>query len=227
MKLKFGAIVSDGRGKLGGHVFSKNRSGSYMRTKVTPVNPSSTAQVEVRNRLSTSAQAWRGLTAAQRLQWNSAVGDFSSTDIFGDIKKPTGFNLFCMLNNNLSQVGVAQISVPPLPAAVASLTSITPAQVHAGATTLDFAATPTPANNQLVVKATPPVSAGKYFVKSEFRIIASLAPATATGEVLTTQYADVFGGPGLAGQKVFFEAYYINLTTGQKGLPLQASCIVS
>jgi hypothetical protein len=227
MKLKFGAIVADGRGKLGGHVFSKNRAGSYMRTKVTPVNPSSTKQVESRQRLSTSAIAWRGLTAGNRLQWNAAVGAFTKTDIFGDIRKPTGFNLFCALNNNLAQVGVAQIDVPPLPVAVPSLTELTPSQVHAGATSIAFAATPTIAGFQLVIKGTSPVSAGKSFVKSEFRVVSSVAPATATPYVATADYADVFGGPGLAGQKVFFEAYYISLTTGQKGLPLQASCLVS
>jgi len=36
MKTLFGAIVVDGRGKLGGHVASKNRHGSYFRTKVSP-----------------------------------------------------------------------------------------------------------------------------------------------------------------------------------------------
>ena len=33
------AIVADIRNKLNGSVFSKNRYGAYVRTKVTPVNP--------------------------------------------------------------------------------------------------------------------------------------------------------------------------------------------
>jgi hypothetical protein len=80
---------------------------------------------------------------------------------------------------------------------------------------------------QLVIRATAPVSPGKSFVKSELRVIATIAPAAATPYVATATYAAKFGGPGLAGQKVFFEAFYIHLTSGQKGLPLQASCIVS
>lgn len=43
-KIKFGMMMTDARGKLGGQVFSKNRSGSYVRTKVTPVNPQTTTQ---------------------------------------------------------------------------------------------------------------------------------------------------------------------------------------
>jgi hypothetical protein len=47
MKMKFGAIVTEGRGKIGGHVASKNKSGAYLRTKVTPVNRQSVAQSNV------------------------------------------------------------------------------------------------------------------------------------------------------------------------------------
>ena len=98
MKVKFGAIVVDGRGKIGGHVASKNRGGAYFRTKVTPTNPNSTAQAGVRNRMTSLAQGWRGLSASARLSWNNAVGDFAKTDIFGDIKQPSGINLFPTLN---------------------------------------------------------------------------------------------------------------------------------
>lgn len=227
MKIKFGALVSDGRGKIGGHVASKNRAGAYLRTKVTPVNPRSVSQVQVRQRLGTLSIAWRGLTAAQRLQWNAAVAAFKVTDIFGDLKNPTGFNLYQRLNNNLAIAGAAAISVPPLPLAVQSLTTVTPTQAPGGATSITYAPTPVPALHQMIVKATAPVSPGKSFVKSEFRIIGTVAPAAATPYVATAAYAAKFGGPGLAGQKVFFELYYIHLTTGQRGLAFQTSCIVA
>jgi len=227
MKVKFGAIVTDGRGKIGGHVMSKNRAGAYMRTKVTPVNPSSVSQVNVRQRLATLATAWRGLSDAQRIQWNAAVAAFSKTDIFGDLRNPTGFNLYCRLNINLAIIGVAAIDVPPLPLAVESLLTIVPTQVTAGATSIAFTATPTPALHVLVVDATAPVSPGKSFVKSEFRYIGQVAATTASPYVATADYAAKFGGPGLTDQKVFFRAKYIHMTTGQAGLPLQASCIVT
>jgi hypothetical protein len=227
MKIKWGSLVADGRGKIGGHVASKNRAGAYLRSKVTPVNPRSGSQIAARQRLATLAIAWRGITAAQRIAWNAAVGAFAGTDIFGDLRKPTGFNLYCRLNANLALAGAAAISDPPLPLAVQSLASMTPTQVHAGATSIAYTATPTIALHQLVVRATAPVSPGKSFVKSELRVIGTVAPAAASPYVATAAYAAKFGGPGLAGQKVFFEAFYIHLTTGQKGLPLQASCIVS
>ena len=79
MKLKFGAIVTDGRGKIGGHVMSKNRGGAYMRTKVTPSNPRSTAQTTVRSHLTTLSQGWRGLSATAIAAWNSAVSSFTKS----------------------------------------------------------------------------------------------------------------------------------------------------
>jgi len=227
MKVKFGAIVTDGRGKIGGHVMSKNRAGAYMRTKVTPVNPSSTAQVNVRQRLATMAIAWRSLTDAARLQWNAAVASFSKTDIFGDLRNPTGFNLYCRLNINLAQIGVAAIGVPPLPLAVESLLTLVPTQVLAAATSIGYTATPTPALHVLVVDATAPISPGKSFVKSEYRYIGQVPATTASPYVATADYNAKFGGPGLTGQKVFFRAKFIHMTTGQAGLPLQASCIVT
>jgi hypothetical protein len=102
MKTKFGAIIVDGRNKIGGHVASKNRAGSYLRTKVTPTNPGTTYQVNVRNRLAGISTAWRALTEAQRKAWNVAVSNYARTDIFGDLKNPSGFNLHQQLNNNQS-----------------------------------------------------------------------------------------------------------------------------
>ena len=115
MKMKWGALVVDGRGKIGGQVASKNRSGAYLRTKVTTVNPRSTSQISVRNRLAGLSQGWRGLSAANRAAWNGAVADFAKTNIFGDLVNPTGFNLYQRLNNNLLRIGESALSTPPHP----------------------------------------------------------------------------------------------------------------
>src|SRR5690606_4000781 len=100
-KIKFGMMMTDARGKLGGQVFSKNRGGAYVRTKVTPSNPQTLAQTIVRTNLGNISQLWNSLTTDQIAGWNSAVENWKSTDIFGDIKIPSGKNLFTKLNVNL------------------------------------------------------------------------------------------------------------------------------
>lgn len=57
MKIKWGMMMTDGRGKLGGQVASKNRAGAYVRTKVTPVNPRTTQQQAIRTLFGSIASA--------------------------------------------------------------------------------------------------------------------------------------------------------------------------
>jgi len=229
MKAKFGAIVVDGRGKIGGHVASKNRAGSYFRTKVTPVNPQTAAQAAVRNRLSGLSSAWRGLTAAQRAAWNAATSDFAKTDIFGDIKNPTGFNLYQRLNNNLLAIGEAAISVPPQVTAVDAFTSLSVA-AEDGTVAESLTATFAPAiaaDHSVKLFATPPMSQGISFVKSEYRLIDILTNADASPLDILAAYQAKFGSTGAAGQKIFIKLVQVENSTGIEGIPITASAIVT
>lgn len=227
MKMKFGAIVVDGRGKIGGHVASKNRGGAYLRTKVTPSNPQTSFQAAARNRLTSLSQGWRGLTQAQRNAWNAAVGNFTSTDIFGDIKSPSGINLYVKLNANLDEVGVTAISTPPLPDAVEPVLTVSPT-VAVTATQVDIAFTPTPvpANTAFIVRATAQVSPGKNFLKNEYRDIAVLDAAATSPADLSTEYTNRFGSL-VEGQKIGWALIPVNKTTGQKGQAVTAEVIVA
>jgi hypothetical protein len=225
MKAKFGSIVVAGSGKIGGHVASRNRAGAYIRTKVTPVNPSTSYQQAIRNRLTGISQAWKALTAAQRLAWNAAVGDYAKTDVFGDIRNPSGFNLYQRLNNNLLVIGASQISDPPVPGSVYAPTSMSLAVVTGTpALTLTFAGA-IPATDKVKLYATPPVSQGVSFVKSEFRLIGILSDSDTSPKVLTSLYTAKFGAVTENGLKVFVKMVGVNETTGQEGIGLIASTI--
>ena len=227
MKTKFGAIIVDGRGKIGGHVASKNRAGSYLRTKVTPVNLQSVAQTGVRNVFTGFAQGWRGLTEDQRAAWNAATSDYGRTDVFGDLKIPTGFNLYQRLNNNLQQIGVAALTLPPLPQSV-EVVAIGALSIAEVAATMSLAYTPSPGTNTKVkVWATAPMSAGKSFVKGSYRLISTFTGETASPLNLAAAYIDKFGSIGVAGQKVFVQLQAVNETTGQTGVPETAYAIVA
>jgi hypothetical protein len=217
MKTKFGAIIVDGRGKIGGHVASKNRHGNYLRTKVTPVNPNTASQSGVRAFFTSLSQGWRALTQAQRDAWNGAVANFAKTNIFGDLVNPSGANLYQRLNNNLLSIGAATLTEPPLPSEIGAcyLTSATNAVVAATMTLV--LSNSVPANTSLKIFATAPMSAGKSFVKSEFRQISVLAAAATSPVNIKAAYLAKFGSQGEIGQKIFFKAIPINSTTGQAG----------
>lgn len=226
MKIKWGALVIDGRNKIGGHVASKNRAGAYLRTKVTPVNPNTSYQAEVRHRLSTLATAWGAITAGNRLLWNNAVEAFKKTDVFGDIKNPSGFNLFQRLNNNLLRIGEAQIDVPPLPVALPVIETGVLVATNAGVMTLTFTDDPDVAATAVEIDATPALSPGKSFVKSEFRRIGNMPVLVVHVADIAALYIAKFGAIGAVGEQIFVRLKQVSTASGQAGIPVIYSDII-
>jgi hypothetical protein len=226
-KIKFGQIISEARGSIAGMVFSRNHSGSYIRQKVTPVNPSNPAQTLVRTYLTQLSQDWRDLTAAQKLQWNTQSVAFAKTDIFGDKQTPSGYNLYMSLNLNILNVGGTPISIPPVLEDSFNFTSLSVAISEGGGTaTLTYAAA-IPATVSVEVFATAPMSAGKEFVKSEYRKIDVILTADVSPFDIATEYIAKFGSVGQEGQKVFFKLVPIVTLSGIRGMGITASAIVA
>jgi hypothetical protein len=224
MKIKFGAIVTDGRGKIGGHVASKNRGGAYLRTKVTPTNPQTTAQLKARGVLTSLSQAWSALSDDARLAWNSAVSSWSATDIFGDIKKPTGLNLFIKINTNLANIDQPALNLPPekIELPVSFLIGAT-YDVSTGVMVLNFDSSAS-SGIAVLVRATPALSQGVSFVKSQLRVI-GYEDQVSTEVTLTGNYADKFGSIS-AGDNVYVTAQFV-LPSGQKSIESKIKLVVS
>lgn len=218
-KVKFSALISEMRNKLNGSVFSKNRAGNYLRNKVTPVNPNTSFQALSRSRLAARSQAWSSLGESVINSWNAATGTFAKTDIFGDLKNPTGKNLYTSLNINLSKIGAANITTPPLPVAVAGIVGMVPQQfdVSVPSFSLEWDSGAIPANTAWLVEATAGLSPGVRFVKSEYRVIATLPAATATTVSIVAAYEAKFGLPTV-GTNVWVRVTPISTTTGISGI---------
>lgn len=216
-KVKFGALMTDARGKLGGHVFSKNRSGSYLRTKVTPVNPQTAYQSAARALFATISSQWSGLTQAVRDAFNGAVQDWAQTDIFGDLKNPSGKNLFQRLNNQAQSAGLAPVVTLPskleMPDAV-----ITAVPIGVTAGTLAVTGADTSASTQVVLFATAPQSDGTKFVKNRLRQIYAVSGSTYSATDAFDAYEAKFGTIA-TGQNIFVGTKYV-LASGQAS-PLQ------
>ena len=104
MKYK-GTFVSDLSGSLGGIVASNNKGGTYLRRKVTPINPKSAGQLRSRFALGTVSQAWRALTEYVRTTWNDA-GAALNPAIQGNA-------LWVKVNSLRGQTNLANIEFPP------------------------------------------------------------------------------------------------------------------
>ena len=224
-KIKFGGPIMDARGKLAGIVFSANTHGAYIRRKVTPVNVASPAQLLVRQNFTANSQAWRNLTDDQRKGFIEQKDNFKTTDIFGDLKSPTGQNLFIKLNQNILQITETPIDAVPLPEEVRGFVSLSLiADTGGGTFTLDF----DPAIDvtvKVLIFATAPLSPGVNFVKADFRIITVLDSTDVSPKDLATEYIAKFGALPQVGAKVFVQMRPIRISSGIPGTLIKASDI--
>ena len=225
-KIKWGAIVVDGRGKLGGHVFTKTKSGATMRTKVTPVNPQTAAQASARSRLGGNSQAWAGLSEEQRSGWNALASETSKTNIFGDQYFPSGKNLFTSVNNNLVMIGRPPITEAPVFAELPFIVDmIVQVDNSAGEIRLTIDVSGSVAGHALVVEASAPSSAGKYNFDGSYRqIMVAVTGAVPTPQTLLIAYAAKFGNP-VDGRKIAFRAYYVSIAGGNASPRFTTSAI--
>jgi hypothetical protein len=220
-----GSNISDIRGKHGGQVYSKNRGGNYTRRKVTPVNPKSASQSVSRALFASLSQQWRTLTQTQQNAWIAAVGGYAKTNIFGDLKNPTGLQLFIKVNANLVVSGGAKITTPAAPKGV-SVVTIGALTYTSGTPALSLAySANVPALTRVIVSATPPLSAGVNFVKSQLRVISTLAPAAASPANILSAYNTKFGSVGAVGTKIFVAIQFVDQTSGIKSPKQMVSTI--
>lgn len=212
MKIKFGALVVDGRGKIGGHVASKNASGAYLRTKVTPTNPSSSFQTAARQLFANISSGWSSLTQVARDGWNAAVPDWSRTDVFGDLKNPTGKALFQRLNNQAQSAGYPAVTSVParleLPTGVITSVDIDPA-----GGSISINGLPQVATARAMVFATPALSQGTKFVRNRLRNFNNFVMNAGDDNALYAAYQSRFGALQ-AGDNVFVGVKYV-LPNGQ------------
>lgn len=224
--IKFGQIIAEARGSLAGTVFSRNTAGSYMRQKVSPVQPQTPAQLGVRALLSTVSQAWRGLTSLQRLAWITVAETFTNINVFGDNVPLTGFGLFVKLNRDLQTIGNPIITDPPLQEAVIGFDTLTLIVDNSEVIPDDqvqIAFTPNvPGDQQAVVYMTAPLSPGINFVDSEYRKIAVMPIGSVSPFTLGDAYIAKFGLVPPVGAKSFVKIRPIKDASGISGVGLTA-----
>lgn len=218
---KFGNIIVDMRGKISGNVYSKNKGGTYSRTRVVPTNPQTSYQTTRRSILTSLSQAWRGLTAAQRTSWINAVGNYKRINRVGDQINLSGNSLYVSLNKNLQDVGIAANASAPAPASVDTVTVSTFVADTTAQTFILTLGGAVPANTSLKIFVTETLSAGVNSPGTKLRMLTYASATDGPGITMTTEYLARFGAIGAAGSKIFYELVPVNETTGQLGAPVK------
>lgn len=226
-KFSPGAIVSEIRGKIASTVFSRNKGGAVIRNRIVPINKRSALQTQRRQVLASFAAQWRGLTQAQRDGWNSAAANFPVQDSLGQTIFLSGEQLYIRCNTNLTLISQSTISDAPVPTSFA-VVALGASVISSAASTVAFTPDPVPAGYNLVIRATPQLSPGRNFApQSAFRFIQAEAAAATSPADIATSYEALFGDTFVAGQKVFIEAYLVEIASGLSGQVVRQSVIVT
>lgn len=230
--IKFGAFITDVRGKVGGTVFSKNKSGAYAKNRVLPSNPRTGAQQSVRGFFGSLSTQWRALTQDQREAWSELASTLSFQNKVGDSVKISGIALFQKFNGNLNTMEEPAISVPVALEGVTAV-AINDFTVTSDGTTLTSSVTAAEvsdpvANTAYAVFATKGLSAGISNYSNQLRLIGKFPNVAGinTPNAIVVDYLNKYGLP-LVGSRVGIQILPINIQTGESGVPVQFDTIVT
>jgi len=91
--VKLGSVVSDIRGSIGDETYGRNQGGIFVRARVDPAQPSSTARDATQAAMTALSQAWSGtLSEAQRSTWRTYAQAFTLPDRYG---RPKSLGAIC------------------------------------------------------------------------------------------------------------------------------------
>src|SRR5690625_3903418 len=70
MRVKFGSIIVDGAGKIGGHVVGHSATGAFLATKRIAKSTSTPSQQRANSITGYLQRKWRELSNVNRISWN-------------------------------------------------------------------------------------------------------------------------------------------------------------
>jgi len=218
-KISFGPVVGDARGKTGGNVFTKGRAGAVLRHKVSPIQPRTAAQRNVRANFTANAKSWQTLTAAEQQSFVQLAATLKRKGVLGATKSMTGLQLYQQLNRNIAVVGGTPIVTAPATLVASSPGSLT-LTIHSATSTVSV----TPANNPLltneyyVIYGSNQVSPGKLTVGKQYKFIQAFVGSSTPPLAAGAAYVAIYGAL-INGRKIFINVKVINSVTGAAGVP--------
>ena len=226
--VKFGAGVSEIRGKEGGVIYSRNAYGAYMKTKVTPVNPQTQHQLDQRTLMGNLSQAWAGLATADKASWENLGAQVTRVNRFGDTTYYTGFGIFMKLNRMVVLAGgtandtAPAVDSPP----ILEITNLT-ADSGVPSATMVYTPTPVPTGYAILVYATNNILTGRSFVKNFYRFIMLEAAAETSPAAYYGAWNTYFSNLLVEGATIFVRARIVHVASGFSGVPVTASVVVT
>lgn len=222
-QLKYGAIVTDIKGKIGGIVFQGGKQGPVAKLDAIADSAKLTKADAGRviNTLPLTASiagAWRQLSDIQRASWVTGAVNYPAYNKFGTAYTPSGFQVFMTLNFQIVAMAGSLLTECPVPVTVPDLIDYNIGWTPSTSINLVFAMTP-PADCMLRIEATQPMSLGRAPKNSFYKVIDQLDNTITSPHNLFTKYVAVYGAVP-ANAVLYFRLMNVSTLTGQKGVPM-------
>jgi len=224
-RVKFGGLVSEISGSVGGSTFQKSIYGNVLRNKPNPVIRRTPGQINIRYLLRQLHAAWRALTADERTQWNRFL-NFSGQTIRRDSGiLLTGHDLFIKYNLAKLIIGDSILTVP-------TYTPMPEVPTHEGTIGRDVAAMGWALNDTydddalfFMLKLSSPRLASRRYCPTGLRWIN--CPIDGTSAIaLYPYYPNVFGFVPPAGVYLHYSLQWFSRTAPVMNAPQVGSVLV-
>lgn len=227
-KVKLGALTQDVRGTLNGNVFSRNRGGAYVRTKVSPVQPLSAFRDLAQQIFGALSQRWSStLDDSQRAAWEAFAAVHPFINIFGDQIILGGVAFYQAANRRLGQLGEAFIDDPPASWSVEDTGGAT-LTIEAGGDFIIAIGRALAPDEVLYVFGTPILLGARTPQRNDFRLLQTPElPLITPGADAYAVYNNRFAPQELAiGNRVAVRVQILNTDTGASSAPVLAQTVV-
>ena len=224
--LKWSPLISEARGKLNGIVLARNQYGAYAREKVTPENPETTRQEEVRAFLTSASQSWRDLDDTQRAQWQKAAGEHSRRNVFGDLAPLNGFNHYVKINATLLNAGVSPLEVPGPEEPTEQIQHLEVGQFQMeDQLLLTVSPSEVPSTYAAQIEATPGLSPGRSSPGTRYRVLTYLTEGQNLEQNLNNPWKELYGNLEV-NKRIFFRVSFIHTTNGHTSVKISCNGLV-
>ena len=220
--VRYGSLVTELSGKLGGHVFQRSAGGSVVHTLSRPPKWPTPRKLAQQSNFLRIKNLWNTLTPADVANWNAASIDYPQQDPFGNTFYLTAYALFIMLNLNLLEGSFAPITTPLPPEASQVLTGISGIlDLGAGTFMVDCNAVPVPATMAYLIYAGYQAhglsSSDRH---NNYKFVLSIPPTNAMPSDIATQYGLLYPGylSYKSGESIYCKIVAVHSATGQRDL---------
>lgn len=221
--VKYGTIVTDVKGSVGGTTFKGTRAGAAIQNKINSNSSAkrggrlntndATRVVPAQRNLSRVISLWRGIFSTVRAQWIAAAPNFPFINRFGVPYTPSGYQLFLSVNLKLLSVNQNTTIIPPTVQPVANCPAFTVTQETLGLFVMLFTVV-VPGSYFMQLYATSGQSSGRQFQPSRLKLIQTGLSGSISNSNILAAYQNVYGDP-IIGTTIWFEGRIIQAATGQ------------